>query len=121
MNRIDTLSACHHRFRFLLEELSDESGDFLKKSRLVEEFQNEIDVYCSVSASFFMDSANKKYGEQYEIQVKNGENIKRRVIELDPMTNDLTKWNIQVMRLKEEVENLLFQFEKSIESNVLIT
>lgn len=120
MEYIDTLSACHHRFRFLLEELSDDSGDVLKKNRLVEEFKNEIDVYCFVSASFFLDPKNKKHTDQFEIKDLNGESIKRCIDELNPM-DDTTKWNSQIIRLKEEVDNLFFHFENSIMSSTYMT
>ncbi len=120
MNYIDTLSACHHRFRFLLEELSDESGDVLKKNRLVEEFNNEIEVYCYVSASFFLDPNNKRYTDQLDIKDLNGESIKRNVGALDPMAKDNSTWRNQIFRLKEEVENLLFHYEKALGSNLYI-
>ena len=120
MDYIDTLSACHHRFRFLLEELSDESGDVLKKNRLVEEFKNEIEVYCYTSDSFFLDPINKKNTEQLDIKDLNGESIKRSVGELDPMANDKSTWRNQIFRLKEEVDNLLFHYERALGSNLYI-
>ena len=118
MDYIDTLSACHHRFRFLLEELLDETGDVLKKNRLVEEFKNEIEVYCYVSASFFLDPKNKKYKDQLDIKDLNGESIKRSVGELDPMADDYLAWSNQIIRLKEEVDNLLFHYEKALGSKL---
>ena len=120
MDYIDTLSTCHHRFRFLLEELSDESGDVLKKNRLVEEFKNEIEVYCYTSDSFFLDPINKKNTEQLDIKDLNGESIKRSVGELDPMANDKSTWRNQIFRLKEEVDNLLFHYERALGSNLYI-
>ena len=120
MEHMDTLSACHHRFRFLLEELSDESGDVLKKNRLVEEFKNEIEVYCYVSASFFMDPINKKHTDQLDTKDLNGKSIKLIVNELEPMANDSSSWRNQIFRLKEEVENLLFHYEKELGSNLYI-
>lgn len=121
MNPIDTLSACHHRFRFLLEELSDESGDVIKKNRLVEEFKNEIEVYCSVSVSFLKDPTNKKQTDNLDIKDLNGESIKRSVEELDLLANDNAKWRNQIIQLKEEVENLLYYYEKSIGANIYMT
>ncbi|MEB8345233.1 hypothetical protein OO010_04195 [Flavobacteriaceae bacterium KMM 6898] len=121
MASIDTLYTCHHKFRFLLEELSDESAAVLKKNRLLEEFQNELEVYCAVSISFFMDIAIEKQVDQFNLEVKNGEKIKRLLGELDPTTQDVIIWGVQILRLKEEVEKLLFQYEKSIGSNTYIT
>ncbi|ALM06916.1 hypothetical protein SB49_03190 [Sediminicola sp. YIK13] len=120
MDHIETLSACHHRFRFLLEELSDESGGVLKKNRLVEELKNEIEVYCSVSTSFFLDPRNKRYADQLNIMDFNGESIKRSVVELNSSAKDKTTWRNQIFRLKEEVENLLFHYEKVIGSSLKI-
>lgn len=118
MNPNDTLSACHHRFRFLLEEMSDESGDVLKKNRLVEEFKNEIVVFCSVSASFFTDATTKKYSDNLNVKDFNGKGIECSLEELDPMANDNTKWRNGIKQLKTEVENLLYQYENSMGTHI---
>lgn len=118
MDNIETLLAYHHKFRFLLEELSDESAGVLKKNRLVEEFQNEIDVYCNVSASYFKNLPNNPFPEQLDDKDNNGIKIKNLVKTLDPNTQDETAWSIQIMRLKEEVEKLLFRFEKLVDTDL---
>ncbi|MEJ1222512.1 hypothetical protein [Sediminicola sp. 1XM1-17] len=118
MESAETLLAYHHKFRFLLEELSDESADSLKINRLVEEFQNEVDVYCYVSASHFKESNNSPFPSLLRKEDKNGERIKHMVKELDTVIHDRTKWGIQIMRLKEEVEKLLFQYEHLVGTNL---
>lgn len=114
MDNIETLLAYHHKFRFLLEELSDESAGDLKKKRLVEEFQNEIDVYCYVSSSYFQNVPYNPFPEQLEEKELNRVKIKNLVKELDADTQDGITWNVHIMRLKEEVEKLLFRFEKLV-------
>lgn len=121
MNRINTLLAYHHKFRFLLEELSHESGDLLKKNRLVEEFQNEMEVYYAVSMSLFNDSTLNTPSDQLHVKNLNVENIKLLIEELNPMLDDASKWSSQILKLKEKMEVLLFHYEKAIESNKYLT
>lgn len=118
---IDTLKNHHHKLRFLMEEMTDVSNNTTKGQRLIEELRNDLQIHRELHRMLFYPFAGeRREGQRIPEEMDNAhKEIDLLINELEQTPPNSPIWNIIMLSIREQVEDLLEQEETKVYQMVL--